>query len=196
MHPKMKSPDKLIYVFHQGESFDALDNILAWRDENGRPLQYLGISPSNDRAVGEKDVYLREVYDHIAKSSNPNIKTHLFGYTSLPGLQKFPWYSCDSISHRLRAGYNKVFTNEWGVISFSKTRDAKTKSDMSFVDTCDEQTLKNLTALVESYNLTIDTLINESAARTAMDMAEVQKYVNTFPYKPENVKRTKRLFNI
>ncbi len=196
MHPKMKSPDKLIYVFHQGESFDALDNILAWRDDNGRPLQYLGISPSNDRAVGEKDIYLKEVYEHIAKSSNPNIKTHLFGYTSLPGLPKFPWYSADSVSHRLRAAYNKAFSNKWGTISFSKTRDARTKTDMCFLDICDEDTLKELTELVESYNLTLDQMVNESAARTAFDIVEVQKYIKAHPYKPENVKRVKKLFEI
>lgn len=196
MHPKMKSPDKLIYVFHQGESFDALDNILAWRDENGRPLQYLGISPSNDRAVGEKDIYLREVYDHIAKSSNPNIKTHLFGYTSLPGLPKFPWYSCDSVSCRLRAAYAKVFTNKWGTISFSKTRDARTKNDMCFTDICDEQTLNELEELAASYNFTLQQLCEDASARTVMDMMEVQKYVKAHPYKPVNVKRVRRLFEI
>ena len=196
MHPKMKSPDKLIYVFHQGESFDALDRILAWRDDEGKPLQYLGISPSNDRAVGEKDVYLKEVYEHISKSQNPNIKTHLFGYTSLPGLPKFPWYSADSVSHRLRSAYNKCYTNKWGTISFSKTRDARTKNDMCFIDVCDEQTLKELEEWATGYNLTIDQLCNESAARTAADIVEVQKYVASHPYKPENVKRVKRLFEI
>lgn len=196
MYPKMKSPEKLIAVFHQGESFEHLGKMLDWTDDAGNKLAYIGISPSNDRAVGEKDVYLKEVYDYIAKSSNPNVKTHLFGYTSLPGLPKFPWYSCDSVSHRLRAAYNKVFTCKWGTISFSKTRDARTKSDMCILDVADKDTLKELEEWAAGYNFTLDQMCEESAARTAADICEVQKYVREHPYKPENLKRNRKLFSL
>ena len=196
MYPKMKSPEKLIAVFHQGESFEHLDNMLNWTDPNGNHLPYIGISPSNDRSVDEKDVYLKEVYEHIAKSPNPNVKTHLFGYTSLPGLPKFPWYSCDSISHRLRAAYNKVFTNKWGTISLSSTRESKTKSDKMFLEVADPKTAQEFKDLVESYGLTIDQMLNESSARVAFDILEVQKYVREHPYKKSNMMRAKRLFKI
>ena len=194
MYPKMKSPEKLIAVFHQGENFKYLDRMLEWEDSNGNKLPYIGISPSNDRSVGEKDIYLNEVYEHIAKSSNPNVHTHLFGYTSLPGLPKFPWYSCDSVSHRLRSAYNKVFTNQWGTISFSRTRDARTKNDMCFVDVCDDKTRKELTELIEGYGFTIDDMINNNAARVVVDICEVQKYVRTHPYTPQ--KKVRKLFQI
>lgn len=196
MRDKLKSPDKLVAVFHQGESFEHLDRMLDWRGPNGEKLMYLGVSPSNDRAVSSKDVYIKEVYDHIAKSSNPNVKTHLFGYTSLPGLPKFPWYSCDSVSHRLRAAYNKVFTNKWGIISFSKTRSARTKADMSILDVADSDTLKELTDWAASYGFTLDQICEESSARTAADICEVQRYMREHPYKPENMKRSIKLFAI
>lgn len=196
MYPKMRSPEKLIAVFHQGERFEDLDTMLNWKDPNGNPLPYIGISPSNDRSVTEKDIYLKEVYDHIAKSSNPNVKTHLFGYTSLPGLPKFPWYSCDSISHRLRSAFNKVFTNKWGTISLSTTRESKTKADKMFLEVADEQTAKEFKELVASYNIPLEDLLNESSARVAFDILEVQKYVREHPYKPTNLMRSKRLFNI
>lgn len=196
MLPKVKSPEKLLYVFHQGESFDALGKILDWRDENGKPIQYLGISPSNDRAVGDKDVYLKEVYDYIAKSSVPDIRTHLFGYTSLPGLPKFRWYSCDSTSHRLRAAYNKCFTRKWGTISFSQTRNARTKTDMSFPDICDADTLKELKELLDYYGYTIEDMQNESSARTVVDICETQKFVKENPYNPKAIFRTRKLFSL
>lgn len=196
MYPKMKSPDKLIAVFHQGESFDHLGKMLDWRDPEGNKFAYVGISPSNDRGVAEKDIYLKEVYEYIAKSSNPNVKTHLFGYTSLPGLPKFPWYTVDSTSHRLRPAYNKVFTNRWGTISLSKTRQAKTRTDRSFTDIADPKTLQELTDIAESYGLTLDLLCQESWARTAFDILQVQEYVREHPYKPTNLLRKKSLFNI
>ena len=196
MYPKMKSPEKLIAVFHQGESFEHLNRMLEWKDENGKPLSYIGISPSNDRDVREKDVYLEEVYDYIRKSNNPNVRTHLFGYTSLPGLPKFPWYTCDSVSHRLRAAYNKIFTNKWGTISFSKTRDAKSKSDMSFIDVCDAETKAEIEKMIADYGFTVDQVIEESSVRTVIDICEVQKYVREHPYHPKNLTKTRKLFSI
>lgn len=196
MYPKMKSPDKLIAVQHQGEDFQALGRMLDWKDADGNKFSYVGISPSNDRGVAEKDVYLKEVYDYIAKSSNPNVKTHLFGYTSLPGLPKFPWYTCDSISHRLRSGYNKLYTIKWGTISLSSTRETRTKSDRMFLETADPKTIEEFTAIVEGYGMTMEQILNESAARTAFDMLQVQEYCRTHPYKPTNLMRHKKLFNI
>ena len=196
MYPKMKSPEKLIAVFHMGESFEHLQNMLDWEDENGRKLSYIGISPANDRNVGDKDIYLKEVYDFIARSSNPNVKTHLFGYTSLPGLPKFPWYTCDSVSHRLRAAYNKAFTNKWGTISFSETREARTQADKPFHMVCDPATKKELEDLLASYNFTIEQITEDSAARTALDICEVQKYVKEHPYKRSNMRRSKKLVEL
>lgn len=196
MYPKMKSPEKLIAVFHQGESFDVLGKMLNWKDDNGKPFSYVGISPSNDRSVGEKDIYLKEVYDYIAKSPNPNVKTHLFGYTSLPGLPKFPWYTVDSTSHRQRPAYCKIFTNKWGTISLSSKRDAKAKGDKMFLEVADPDTIKEFTEFIEGYNLTVDDVVNESWARTAVDILEIQKHIREHPYKPTNLIRQKRLFNI
>lgn len=196
MYPKMKSPEKLIAVFHQGESFEDLGKMLNWKDPNGNLLPYIGISPSNDRAVGEKDIYLKEVYDYIGRSVNPDVKTHLFGYTSLPGLPKFPWYSVDSTSHRLRPAYAKVFTQKWGTISLSSKRSARAKGDRMFLEVADKDTVAEFEAIVKSYNLTLDQMINESAARTAFDILQIQEYMRNNPYKPQNLKRQKRLFDI
>lgn len=197
MRPKMKSPEKLISVFHQGESFDHLKNMVDWRGPNGEKLDYCGISPSNDRPVSEKDVYLSNVYDYLKKTSQPDIHTHLFGYTSLPGLTKFPWYSADSVSHRLRAAYNKVFTNDWGTISFSRTRKAKTAADRCFLEVADADTLAKFKEYISSrYHFDVEQLVESSAARTAVDICEVQRFIRENPYKPTNLKRAKKLFSI
>ena len=196
MYPKMKSPEKLIAVMHQGESFDYLRKLIEWKDDNGNRIEYLGISPSNDRGVSEKNIYLKEVYDCIAESSHPDVKTHLFGYTSLKGLPKFPWYSCDSTSHRQRAAYNKVFFAKWGTLSFSRVREVKAKGDMMFLEVADPKTRQELIDIVEGYGIPIDELPEDSSARTAVDILEIQKYLRENPYKPESLKRHKSLFKL
>lgn len=196
MYPKMKSPEKLIPVYHQGEAFDALRNMLEWRDSDGNKLSYIGISPANDTAQVTKNMFMSKVYQIIAESSNPNVRTHLFGMTSLDALAKFPYYSADSISHRLRSAYNKVFTRKWGTVSLSdKTRTNRTKSNMSFLQTCDPETYKEFEALAASYNMTIDDLKNNNAYRVAFDMKEVQLALeNEYAYKPGRLTTRKRLW--
>ena len=196
MRPKMKSPEKLISVFHQGESFDHLRRMVDWRGDNGEKLEYCGISPSNDRTVGEKDIYLSNVYDFLRKTSQPDIHTHLFGYTSLPGLSKFPWYSCDSTSHRLRAAYCKIFTRKWGTISLSPTRDCKTRTDFPFYEVCDKATLEEFKNFLNHYHFTLDQVVEESAARTAVDIMETLLYVKEHPYHPKNLSRSRKLFEL
>ena len=198
MYSKMKSPKKLIPVFHYGESFDVLRRMLSWRDENGEPLTTVGLSPANDSAQKTKDIYLADCYDVIENSDNPNVRTHLFGMTSLQALAKFPYYSADSVSHRLRTGYNKLYTRKWGTISLSdRDRTSRTKSNLSFLRTCDKDTYKEFEELAASYGFTIDQLKEENTARVAMDICEVQQAVKyDYKYDPKNRVKNKKLFSI
>lgn len=197
MRSKMKSPKKLTPVFHYGESFDHLRNMLEWKDENGEHIPYIGISPANDSSQKVKNRYMGEVYDVIAKSSNPNVKTHLYGMTSLDALTKYPCYSADSISHRLQSAYNKIYTRRWGTISMSDAkRTSSTKSNLSFIRTADEYTLKEFKEFLKSYNTDIDEVRNNNAVRCVICIGEIQKFLKENPYKPTNRLRSKKLFDI
>ena len=196
MRSKVKSPNKVMPVFHFGEDFSALENMLEWKDENGQHLDYIGISPANDASQDDKNAYLQNVADVIKKSSNPNVKTHLYGMTSLDALSKYPCYSADSISHRLISGYAKILSVNFGVISVSKkSRTAKSKSNMSFVETADEFNMKKLTDEIEALGFTLEQIQESSSARVAMTMHNIQKLIQTkYKYKEDNVKRSRKLF--
>lgn len=197
MRTKLKSPKKLTPVFHYGESFDALKRILDYRDENGEPIDYIGISPANDTSQKTKDIYMKEVYDFIANSNNPNVKTHLYGMTSISGLSKVPAYSADSISHRHISGYNKIWVPEFGVISLSKrTRTSRSKSSMSFVDTADPESVQRLKNYIEGLGVTLEECEESSSTRCAVTMYSIMELLKANPYKPENVTRSKKLFQI
>ena len=198
MRSKVKSPDKVMPVFHFGEDFSALRNMLEWVDENGQHLDYIGISPANDAAVSDKNIYIREVNDVIAASSNPNVKTHLYGYTSLEGLSKLACYSADSISHRLISGYAKVLSVNFGVISVSKrSRTAKTKSNMSFIELADEYNMKKLTDEIEALGFTLEQIQESSSARVVMTMHNIQQLINgKLKYDPNKTRRSKKLFKL
>lgn len=197
MRTKLKSPHKLTPVFHFGESFDHLRNMLSWTDENGEHIDYIGISPANDTSQRTKNVYMKEVYDVIRHSSHPNVKTHLYGMTSLDALRKFPCYSADSISHRLQSAYNKIYTREWGTISLSDSaRTSKTKSNMSFIRTSDEYTLEKFRNFLKEYNTDIEEVKNNNAIRCVICIREIQQSLKENPYHPDNLVKHKKLFNI
>ena len=196
MRERVISPKKLMPVFHFGESFDVLRFMLDWKDENGEQLEYIGISPANDVNQGAKNIYLKEVNDVIKASSNPNVKTHLYGMTSLNALSKYDCYSADSISHRLISGYAKILSRNFGIISVSKRpRTSSSKSNMSFVDTADEYNLNILKKEIEDLGFTLEQVQDDSAVRVVMTMHNIQKMINNeFAFKEENTVKARRLF--
>ena len=200
LRSKVKSPKKVMPVFHFGEDFSALRNMLEWKDENGDHLDYIGISPANDANQMEKNIYMGEVAEVISKSSNPDVKTHLYGMTSLDALSKYPCYSADSISHRLIAAYCKIFSEHFGVISITKKqRTSGHKNDLSFFETADDHNLNILRQEVEAVGLTFEQLQDNPSARVAFNMYNIQKVVGSggkYEYKPTNLCRQKRLFSI
>lgn len=198
MRSRVKSPHKLMPVFHYGEDFSVLQKMLSWRDDDGNMLDYIGISPANDVNQQAKNVYLNEVANTIKTSGNPNVKTHLYGMTSLDALSKYPCYSADSISHRLISGYAKILSEHFGIISVSKrTRTSATKSNLSFVDTADEYNMKILKDEIEALGFTLEQIQDSSSARVAMTMHNIQKMIKTrYAYREDRVKRSKKLFSL
>lgn len=196
MRTKVKSPHKLIPVFHFGEDMSVLQHMLEWKDENGQPLDYVGISPANDVAQKVKNIYLQDVSDIIKASSNPNIKTHLFGMTSLDALSKYPCYSADSVSHRLVCAYAKMLSYHFGVISVSKqVRTIVSKNNASFVDFADEYNLNLLKSELKELGLTIEDVQDNVSDRVAVTMYNTQRLLHDkYKYSSTNVVRPKKLF--
>lgn len=118
MRPKLKQPEKLLPIYHQGESVRWLRNMLEWTDENGNHIPYIGISPANDKSQKEKDAFIDMCFYEIRKSSNPNVQTHAFGMTNLRTLSEYPITSGDSTSWALTAVNGGIMT-KWGVIGMS-----------------------------------------------------------------------------
>ena len=75
-------------------------------------------------------------------------------------------------------------------------RETTTKADKAFQETADPETLQEFLDIVEGYGLTLEEMVDESWARTVFDILQIQEYLRSNPYKPTNLKRTKRLFNI
>jgi len=89
-----------IHVFHQGEDWKWLDKMIEYTD-------YIGISPANDLSQDAKHRWMESVFEYLYKNG-ADVKTHGFAVTALRSIKNLPWYSCDSTTWRLLAGFGKV----------------------------------------------------------------------------------------
>jgi len=81
MYKGLNSPQKLCYVFHQGESVDGLRRALEWRDDQGRGVGIIGLSGQGDTSEKQIRQWVTEMM-YVVKSyasSRPANKVHLFG---------------------------------------------------------------------------------------------------------------------
>lgn len=210
MRECVPDPQKIMPVYHFGEDIKYLIRMLDFVDSRGNKLDYIGLSPANDASVNDRMKYLQNMYDVIKSSSNPDVKTHVYGFTSLNAMSKFPCYSADSISHRLISGYNKILTKEFGIISTSRRpRSVKVKSNLSFLETCDDYNKDKLRKELEDLGITIelaekygfkvndilDWVSEDNNVRVAITMKNIQILSQTkYKYHENNLLRQRKLF--
>lgn len=87
-----------IPVFHQDEDFDWLELMV----DAGET--FIGLSPFRRRSPSQKMHWLDRCFDIIG----PNIRVHAFGVTDPVLVLRYPFFSCDSTTWMLRAGYGQI----------------------------------------------------------------------------------------
>ena len=103
--------DRLMPIYHQGESLDWLKRMV----DSG--CGYIGVSPSNDYATPQRQLWLDDVFDYL-RSLSQIPKTHGYAVTSPVLMKQYPWFSVDSASWVQQGGYGSVNT-PWGPMSLS-----------------------------------------------------------------------------
>lgn len=92
-----------IPVFHMGEDFKWLEKML---DER---IPYIGISPYMKATQDNIIRWMDEVFTRIGdRDGAPLCKTHGFGVTGHQIVRRYPWFSVDSTSWALSAGYGNI----------------------------------------------------------------------------------------
>jgi hypothetical protein len=177
MRPKMSNPDKLLPVYHQGEDIKWLKTMLETTFD-GQHVPYIGLSCSKDISHTEWPLWFDEVFHTIKTSSNPNVKTHAFGVTSLKYIPQYPFTSSDSTSWLKFAAYGVLLTHQWGNLRIS---DRGTNSPEHIVNQPPEAQ-KLLTDYIESKGFTLDEVINEHTARSVMNAIYYKDWVDNFEY--------------
>ena len=120
MHERLRPElrDKLIPVFHQGENFKWLKNMINWVDpETGRHMPYIGVSPHTEVTSANRLSFCRDVFRIIKNSDNPTVCTHGFGMTALQLLKNIPFTSVDSTTWLQSAIHGQILLPRGGKLS-------------------------------------------------------------------------------
>lgn len=118
MIERCKSPNKLLPVFHQGEDYKYLEQIINHKI-NGEYVQYICISGNKELTNKQREDFYLKCFDIIKKSNNPNVKTHCLGSATMSNAVKFPFTSMDATSWIMTGANGGIFT-DMGVVKISK----------------------------------------------------------------------------
>ncbi len=185
MRPRVNNPDKLLPVFHQGEDFKWLRNMLEYKDEKtGKQIPYICISSNKDLSINIQEKWLHEVFNIITRSSNPNVKTHALGLTSLRVLKKFPITSADSTSWLRTATTGSIFT-DFGTICISKET-VHRKENYIHRSSIEQDKIKQF---VSDRGYSIEDLIEDYRKREMWNVEYLQNWAKNYVYQERNLKR-------
>lgn len=184
MRGKLKSPKKLLPIFHQGEDYKWLHNMLEWTDENGEHIPYIGISPANDQPVKEKERFIDKCFRIIEKSSNPNVQTHAFGMTSLHILERYPFTSADSTSWIMN-GVNGSIMTKYGSVTISSGR----LNAPDHIRKMPKEAQQEIQKYVESHGYTLQGLADDYKQRVIFNIKFLLDWARNYEYRPSKVAR-------
>lgn len=101
--------------FHYGEDVRYLEYYV-------KNYEYITLGGMVPISSPQLKLWLDDLWDKYLTdgSGNPRIKVHGFGLTSVPLMERYPWYSVDSSSWVQMAANGSIFHPDIGVISISE----------------------------------------------------------------------------
>lgn len=183
MRERVKSPDKILPVFHQNEDFDWLLTMLETKFD-GKHIPYIGVSPANDRSTKEKNEWFETVFRLIGQSSNPNVKTHAFGMTSLPVLERYPFTSADSTSWIMTGANGGIMTPGGTVVISDKQMD----NPQHILHQTKEE-IEEVKALCKKYKFNFEELSTSYQERCKFNVAYLMDWAKNYEYKGTEIRK-------
>lgn len=187
-HVKPEYKDKIVPVYHYGEDFKYLYQIL--KGYNGYKPKYIAYG-------GRGGVHTNKLYESldqffkIIKEEYPEVKTHAFGITVLKLLEKYPFTSCDSTSYLKTAVNGSIY-----VECFTKTikiSKQTIKDPLNYLHLNDH--LKEIIEKeVKQYGYTIEELQESFRSRFKFNIDYFLRWQKKYKFEQKDSIKKKKLF--
>lgn len=177
---KVKSPEKLLPIFHQGEDFSWLKNMLEYKYTEGplkgQYIKYIGISCSKDITSTAWAPWFDLCFKMIRESKNPNVKTHAFGMTSLKLLEQYPFTSADSTSWVRSAGFGNIVIG--GTTVYTSSRNP---SDPGYIKNLSQALKDDIDKICTKYGYSFFEVADEATKEERVGLlSKIKEYYKLF----------------
>ena len=187
MREQVKDKDKLLPVFHIGEDFRHLQNMLD-TTFSGQHIPYIGLGGTVGLACTVKEDWYKQCFKIIQQSSNANVKVHAFGMTNLEILENYPFESADSTTW-LMAAINGELCTKYGRICVSQQVQHK-PSHYNKLPQLVQQQINEQCVL---YGTSIEQCMEDQDSRQLYNINYFKDWADNYKYKGNN-RYQKRLF--
>lgn len=171
MKERVIDSDKVIPVFHMGEDFKYLQQIL---DSN---VEYMAMGGMAGRTAKARINWYEKCFRIIQQSKNPNIKIHAFGMTSLKLLETYPFYSADSTSWIMCAVTGNIFTDNGTLYVGS---DYNNPNHLKYQNKLVQD---RIIGQCKEYGLDYNKLVEDYKERQKYNVLYLQNWANNYTFK-------------
>ena len=187
MRERVKEPNKLLPVFHIGEDFRHLQNMLDTTFD-GEHIPYIGLGGTVGLSNIVKENWYKQCFKIIQQSNNPNVKVHAFGMSNFKILETYPFTSADSTSWLMAALNGEIITKYAQVSMSSRTRD---KHDG--YNRMSALLQQHIQEQCSKYGITVEQLMEDQQSRQLYNINYFKDWADNYKYKGNN-RYQKRLF--
>jgi hypothetical protein len=184
MRARVNKPEGLLYTFHVGEPIEFLERALRWKDENGNYIPYIALGGMVGKTHNVRDNFLRQCYDAIKRSPNPNVKVHAFGMTDRDLAEKYPITSADSTSWIMVGAVGGIITDV-GTVNVS-SKQVNLPNHYSHLP---KEAIESFNKTIEEFGFTLDELAEDRNKRLIHNARYMKKKFSEIEYKPQVRKR-------
>lgn len=166
---------KLIPVFHFGEDFKWLKNMLEYVHEDGTHLDYIGLAISLEGTTKVRINWANACRKMIEESSNPNVKTHAFGVGVKSVLDHINVTSTDATSWVKRAAYGMISIDDKTVYVSDIQEEKLSGNHYGERSTAHKEAIEEL---IKSRGFTIEEIKTDPYARAKFNILDTINWVN------------------
>lgn len=150
--------------FHKGED----ERYLEWYIQN---YEYITIGGMVGSSAKQLSIWLDRIWDKylVDGSGRARVKVHGFGLTSVPLMDAYPWYSCDSSSWIQAAAFGSVVTPQHGPIKVSDKSPSR-HDENQHVTTLSPQHVEYILQMLEKQGFTYERLSTVYESRAAYNL--------------------------
>lgn len=178
MLQKVKSPEKLLPVFHYGTHFEQFEKLFEVNPE----LDYVCLGALVGVPKTTRDAFFDKFFTYLKTIGKSDLKVHALGMTSLDLLEKYPFHSADSTTWLSFARNGLLLShNGHGNIQVGE----RTNKDPNNLCNREQQVQDSIMSLIEKYGLTWEDVSTSRDMRAIYNIRFLHDWIQNYQPKPK-----------